>query len=59
MIMQPAVKLLHSTTTNKRETIHNTTILQPLYRTTCISLHLQLRTAGFCWSKVLLHTCPC
>jgi len=29
-------------------------ILRPLYRTTCISWHPQLRTGGFCWSKVLL-----
>jgi len=25
-------------------------LLRPLYRTTCISRHLQLRTGGFCWS---------
>jgi len=34
--------------------------LQPLYRTTCISQHplsTQLRTGGFCCSKVLLPTC--
>ena len=29
------------------------TILRPLYRSTCISWHLQLRTGGFCWCKVL------
>jgi len=44
--------------------IHHTTpnqppILWPLYRSTCISWHLQLRTGGFCWCKVLLPTCPC
>ena len=34
-----------------------TTILRPLYRSTCVSRHLQLRTRGFCWCKVLLpHT---
>ena len=44
-------KTLTSTTT--------TTILRPLYRTTYISRHPQLRTGGFCWSKVLLPTCPC
>ena len=31
----------------------------PLYRTTCISHHPQLRTRGFCWSKDLLPACPC
>jgi len=25
---------------------------QPLYRSTCVSCHLQLRTGGFCWCKV-------
>jgi len=25
----------------------------------CISQHLQLRTGGFCWCKVLLPACPC
>jgi len=30
-----------------------------LYRLSCISKHLQLRTGGFCWCKVLLPTCPC
>ena len=25
----------------------------------CISQHLQLRTVGFCWCKVLLPACPC
>ena len=29
------------------------TVLRPLYRSTCISRHLQLRTGGFCWCKVL------
>ena len=34
-----------------------TTILRPLYRSTCVSRHIQLRTRGFCWCKVLLpHT---
>jgi len=35
------------------------TILQPLYRTTCICLHPQLGTGGFWLSRVLLATCPC
>ena len=30
---------------------------QPLYRSTCVSWHPQLRTAGFCWSKALLPAC--
>ena len=39
--------------------VHNqptttTTILQPLYRSTCVSRHLQSRTGGFCRCKVLL-----
>jgi len=36
-----------------------TTVLQPVYRSACISQHLQLRTGGFCWCKVLLPSCPC
>jgi len=31
-----------------------TTMLWPLYRSTCVSGHLQLGTGGFCWCKVLL-----
>jgi len=35
--------------------IYSTTIiLRPLYKSTCISWHLQLRTGGFCWCRVLL-----
>ena len=34
-------------------------ILWPLYRTTCISQHPQLRTGWFCWSKVLLPAWRC
>jgi len=33
--------------------------LRPLYRSTCIGWHSQLRTGGFCWCKVLLPACPC
>ena len=40
-------------------TTTKTTILRPLYRSTCISRHFQLRTGGFCWCKVLLPACPC
>ena len=36
-----------------------TTVLQVLYRSTCISWHFQLRTGGFCWCEVLLPACPC
>ena len=32
---------------------------QPLYRSTCVSYHPQLRTGGFCRSKILLPACPC
>jgi len=41
-------------------TVHAThiTILQPLYRSTGISWHPQLRTGGFCWTKFLLSACP-
>ena len=35
-------------------TATTTTVLQPLYRSACISQHLQLITAEFCWCKVLL-----
>ena len=36
-----------------------TTVLRPLYTSNYIGQHLQLRTGGFCWCKVLLPTCPC
>ena len=32
------------------------TVIWPLYRSTCVSQHLQLRTGGFCWCRVLLAT---
>ena len=35
-------------------TTTTTTVLRPLYRSTCIRWYLQLRAAGFCWCKVLL-----
>jgi len=38
---------------------HNKPVLRPLYRSTCVSRHLQLRTGGFCWCKVLLPACHC
>ena len=34
-------------------------ILWPLYRSTCIIWHLQLRTGGFCWCKGFLPARPC
>ena len=37
---------------------NNNNHLWPSYRSTCISWHLQLKTGGFCWWKVLLPTCP-
>jgi len=36
-----------------------TTVLRPLYTSNYIGQHLQLRTGGFCWCKVLLPACPC
>ena len=30
-----------------------------VYRSTCVSQHLQLRTGGFCWCEVLLPACRC
>ena len=36
-----------------------TTVLWPVYRSTCVSWHLQLRTGGFCSCKVFLPTCRC
>ena len=36
-----------------------TVIFQPLYRSACVNHHLQWRTRGFYWSKVLLPACPC
>ena len=40
-------------------TTTTTTIWWPLYRSTWVSLHLQLRTGGFFWCKVLLPACLC
>jgi len=37
----------------------STTVIWPLYKSTCNSRHPQLRTGGFCWSKVSLSACPC
>jgi len=36
---------------------NNHPVLQPLYRSTCLSQHLHIRIGGFCWCKVLLPTC--
>jgi len=59
-----AVILKWFSATNASEVIYyvgttSVTILLPLYRSTCFSWHLQLRTGGFCWCKVLLPACPC
>jgi len=43
----------------KYTTTTATTVLRPLYRSTCVSWHLQLRTEGFCCCRVLLSVCPC
>ena len=32
-------------------TTTTTTVLWPLYRSTCVSRHLQFRSAEFCWCK--------
>ena len=36
-----------------------TIVFRPLYKTTCVSRHPQIRTGRFCWLKVLLPACPC
>jgi len=36
---------------------NNHPVLQPLYRSTCLSQHLHIRIGGFCWCKVLLPAC--
>ena len=41
------------------ETTTTATVLWPLYRSVCVSRHLQLRTGGFCWCKVLMSACFC
>jgi len=47
----PQIELLHCTTT---------AVLWSLYRTACVSWQApELRTGGFCWSKILLPACPC
>jgi len=45
----------HTETQNSRK-LTLTTVLQLLHR---VIWRLQLRCGGFCWSKVLLYTCPC
>ena len=40
-------------------TTTTTTALRSLYRQTCVSRHLQLRTRGFYRCNVLLSACPC
>ena len=40
-------------------TVTDSTVLQPLYKSTCVNRHLQLRTGWFCWCKVLLPECSC
>jgi len=35
-----------------------TDVVVLVYSTICVSRHPQLRIGGFCWSKVLLPTCP-
>ena len=66
---------MYTVLTNYRVTLHSqgcgpmsislkkwtttTTVLQPLYTSTCVSRHLQLRTGGFCWCNVLQPACPC
>jgi len=37
---------------------NTTAVLRPLYRSTCVSRYLQLRTGGFRWCIVLLPACP-
>jgi len=41
-------------TNYKLTTTTRTAVLWQLYRSTCVSSHLQLTTGGFCWCKVLL-----
>jgi len=53
------IGLVTGRTTGLSLAMTRTTSLWPLYTLTCISQHLQLRTGGFCWSKVLLPACPC
>jgi len=36
-----------------------TKVLWPLYRSTFVSWHPQLRNGRLCWSKVSLPVCPC
>jgi len=43
--------------TNRQNNTTTTTVLRPLYRSTCVGQHLQLTTGGFCWCKVLLPAC--
>jgi len=47
------------TETEKSFSNQPATILRPLYISTFVSRHLQLRTEGLCWCKVLLAACPC
>ena len=42
------LNVLHSSYTTTTTTT-TTTVLRPLYRSTCVSGHLQLKNGGFCW----------
>jgi len=39
-------------------TMH-TAVFQPLYTSSCVRWHPQIRTGGCCWSEVVLPTCHC
>jgi len=38
---------------------HHSRFTAIIDKSTCVSQHLQLRTGGYCWCKVLLTACPC
>jgi len=48
---------MHSSEVSKYNNNTTVTFLLPLYRSACVSQHLWLRTAVFCWCKVLLPAC--
>jgi len=52
MILLNSISKTKSLLCSVHKSTTTTAILWPLYRSICISWHLQLRTAGFCWCKV-------
>ena len=55
---QPHVSELVVTPDTNAHVTTTTTVLWPLYKSTCVSWHLLLRTVGFCWCRVFIAYMP-